>query len=456
MKYDNLAAFKSDVNHYGNFNYMTRGKTIIIQGGQYGSEGKGQIAAFIAHQRGVWAAVRTGSINAGHTVYHKNKKFSMQILPTAWIYDNIMLVLGAGCYIEPEILAKEVAFVEEALGKSIKDRLIIDKNCVWFGTEELKRATSANRHHAMGATGKGASEAIISKMNDRGSENAELRFFMNYPGARELYNFADTVGILNRQLNGGYSVLLEGTQGALLDFNTGPYPYVTSRMTNAPAWLAEAGLAPVNVETILVLRSYPIRVAGNSGPMPMETSWPTLARQINHKLTKFDGGSQNVAEEADIVLFEQALKESVMNGWPEVAEVIPTPALIHFHLWSEENQKRFRVCVSEANAAALRRLPADVVDRLKFFEKTTVTKKLRRVANFDFESARRAILMNAPTSIAYTFLNYDKPQLRNEVNRAVIVKEAIEHLNQRATLLRCPIRYVSTERYQENVVDLGM
>ncbi len=434
--------------------FMTRGKTIIIQGGQYGSEGKGQIAAFIAHQRGVWAAVRTGSINAGHTVYFKNKKFSMQILPTAWIHENIMLVLGAGCYIEPEILAKEVAFVEEALGESIKDRLIIDKNCVWFGDEELKRAKAANRHHAMGATGKGASEAIISKMNDRGSEHAELRFFINYPGARDLYNFGDTVGILNRQLNGGHSVLLEGTQGALLDFNTGPYPYVTSRMTNAPAWLAEAGLAPVNVETILVLRSHPIRVAGNSGPMPGETSWPTLARAINYKLKR--GFFSDVAKESDILEFEEMLARVIASNFPEVVAEIPAANLIHFHLWTPEQQKKFRVCVSEANSITLKSLPEKTVDGLKFFEKTTVTKKLRRLANFDFSEARRAILMNCPTSIAYTFLNYDKPQLWGSTDRAEIVKESIEHLNQRSTLLRCPIRYVSTERYQESVVDLGM
>jgi hypothetical protein len=65
----------------------------------------------------------------------------------------------------------------------------------------------------------------------------------------------------------GGTIMLEGTQGALLSLHHGMYPYVTSSDTNAAQLAADAGLPPSAVEhTHLVVRTHPIRVAGNSGP----------------------------------------------------------------------------------------------------------------------------------------------------------------------------------------------
>ena len=51
-----------------------------------------------------------------------------------------------------------------------------------------------------------------------------------------------------------------------------------SRDTTAAAFLAEAGLSPFDVDDIvMVLRAFPIRVAGDSGPLPEETTWPEIA-----------------------------------------------------------------------------------------------------------------------------------------------------------------------------------
>lgn len=430
---------------------MTRGKTVIIQGGQYGSEGKGQIAAAVAESEHVWAAVRTGSINAGHTVYKDGKKFVMQIIPTAWIHRGVTLVLGAGCYIEPSILAREVKMILDATGEDITRRLFIDEHCVWFGDAELERAKAANRHHAMGATGKGASEGIISKMKDRGSDlAAQARLFLNHPEGYK-YLFEDTVDMLNRGLNLGQHVLLEGTQGALLDFNTGPYPFVTTRMTNSAAWLAEAGLPPINVHTVLVLRSHPIRVAGNSGPMPDEISWPELARSINETLKI--RGKDPFIEESAIVEFEMALTKAVIVNFPDAVESIGPARVCRFHEWSDEERQEFRVCLSEANAKALAMLTPEILAKLKFFEMTTVTKKLRRVSRFNLHDAKRAIAMNGPVEIAYTFLNYDMPDLTGERELLTIDHAAGEFLNDMEQQLRVPIRYVTTERYQDTVID---
>ena len=430
-----------------------RGKTIIIQGGQYGSEGKGQIAAEVARRKKVKVAVRTGSINAGHTVYKDGQKFSMQIIPTAWVLPGVTLVLGAGCYIEPTILFNECKMIHDATGEDIRHRLLIDNRCVWFGDKEREISKLANRHHAMGATGKGCSEAIVSKMRDRGSdETAQTRLFCNHQPDKSLYNFIDTVDYLSGILDAGDNILLEGTQGALLDFNTGPYPYVTSRMTNAAAWLAEAGLPPINVETVLVVRSHPIRVAGNSGPMPCEITWPILARRVNDKRERF--GLQPLVSERAIQEFEAALRSAMIEHFPDVADDLGVMSAENFHLWSPDQRVKHRVCLSEVNTIALRSLSDDTLAQLSFFEKTTVTKKLRRIADLSVREVQRAIRMNAPTEIAYTFLNYDQPDLTNETD-AREVRSAFA--NRKAWLeaeFKVPVTLVSTGPLGEHVIDV--
>jgi adenylosuccinate synthase len=55
-------------------------------------------------------------------------------------------------------------------------------------------------------------------------------------------------------------------------------PFVTSRDTTAAGFLAETGLSPLDVDDIImVIRAFPIRVAGNSGPLPNEIDWETIS-----------------------------------------------------------------------------------------------------------------------------------------------------------------------------------
>jgi adenylosuccinate synthase len=80
----------------------------------------------------------------------------------------------------------------------------------------------------------------------------------------------------------GARIVIEGTQGFGLSLYEGGYwPKATSRATTAAAALAETGLSPMDVDNVvLVIRSYPIRVAGNSGPLPGETTWEAISDSI--------------------------------------------------------------------------------------------------------------------------------------------------------------------------------
>lgn len=90
----------------------------------------------------------------------------------------------------------------------------------------------------------------------------------------------NTVEFLNRLIDSNQPVLLEGTQGSVLSLHHGYRGKTTSRDTNASNWCADAGISPFAVRDVYgVTRTFPIRVAGNSGPMSgEEITWEEITK----------------------------------------------------------------------------------------------------------------------------------------------------------------------------------
>lgn len=377
----------------------------VVQGAQWGSEAKGTVAGWLAVRDKPEYAVRTGAINAGHTVYYNGVPYAMQQIPVAWVNPTTTLVIGAGAYIQPETLAREIEWVEKATGDSLRRRLLIDYNAGLHLTEYAEESKAVNRHHAIGATGKGCAEAIVHKIKER---NQGYQLFcdwvVNNPKWRYLldhFKFIDTRYLLARAEENGADIQLEGTQGELLDFHFGPYPFTTSRQTISAAWVAEAGL-PLDAEynVVLVARTYPIRVAGNSGPMPGEITWDIIAERINEKLP------QPMIDPRSIDAWRRAVR------W--VAEQFDTPPTIALQPWSATayDRERYKEFLSEYAKRALELLDLDTRnDLLKLFEVTTVTRKLRRVAEFDRRQYDYTCRVERPHSTVVTFMNYRLPRL---------------------------------------------
>jgi adenylosuccinate synthase len=81
------------------------------------------------------------------------------------------------------------------------------------------------------------------------------------------------------------NVLIEGTQGYGLSlYHADEYPKTTSRDTSASGFLSEVGLSPMLVsEIVLVLRTFPIRVAGpQAGSLHEEISWDILQAESGY------------------------------------------------------------------------------------------------------------------------------------------------------------------------------
>lgn len=388
---------------------MSRGLIRIIQGAFWGSEAKGMVAGAMALREGYSYAVRTGAINAGHTVYYNGRPYAMQQLPVAWVNPDTKLVIGPGAYVHVGTLMSEIGTLE-AIGVNISGRLIVDERVAWHADAYSNEAKTADRHAKIGATGKGCAEAIIHKIKDRGVQQLLLKDVVDSEGVPWQWE-KDTPGMLLRSYDRGECIMLEGTQGELLDFHLGPWPYVTSRQTTAAAWMAEAGLPPtLDVATTLVARTYPIRVAGNSGPMPGEISWPMLARTIRQRLDYLQMGQDHP------LYVRESTCQDYENAVTDVGYKAGVCDLLYCHTWGAERRLLYKSLLSNYTQDAVSRLGvAQQEEIFKLFEKTTVTKKIRRIARMNPAHLAEIIYRTRPNEVVLTFLNYEFPEVHGKV-----------------------------------------
>jgi adenylosuccinate synthase len=243
-------------------------------------------------------------------------------MPAACIDRDVDVVFPAGSYIDLDVLFREIDDLDYP-----RSRIRISENANVISVQHKAWEKAAGLVDAIGSTGSGVGAAVMA-LTAREAKNFPLRALHARDIAALQQFLCDSTGVLNDKLIMGERVVIEGSQGfglSLLD--GGFWPKATARATTAAGALAEAGLSPLFVDNVtLVLRSFPIRVAGNSGPLLGETSWENVARRAGR------------------------------------------------------------------------------IDDIR--EYTTVTKKLRRVGEFQSDLVRRSIAANSPNRIALNHLDY--------------------------------------------------
>lgn len=247
----------------------------VVVGGQFGSEGKGKVVHEFARRHASCIAVRVGGSNSGHTVIDSRDRVRrFRSLPTASVLPGTISVIAAGSYIDPSVLLKEVAETELD-----PPRLIIDPKAVVISEEHKQAEKEAGLREAIGSTLSGTGAAVVSRLRRDGTARFARDDDRLKPFLRNSREF------LRKCLDHNERVIIEGTQGfGLSPFHSAYYPNVTSRDTTAAGFLSEAGLSPLDVdEVVLVIRAFPIRVAGNSGPLPKEISWETVTSESGYE-----------------------------------------------------------------------------------------------------------------------------------------------------------------------------
>lgn len=337
----------------------------VVVGGQYGSEGKGKLVSYLSHLGRDVGVVRCGGANAGHTADGPLGRALLRQLPSGAVSPDCQLLMAAGMQLDLKVLAGEIEQLDVT-----PDRLSIDPGATVI--EEVDRQTERSKalFDRIGSTLTGTGAAAARKV----MRDPQLRRAEDIP---ELEPFVSNVPErLGELLDAGSHVIVEGTQGAGLSLHHGRYPYATGRDTTAAAFLSEAGLPPTRVtDVVMVLRTYPIRVGGPSGPLPDEISWEEVARR---------------------------------SGYPTALA-----------------------------------------------EYTTVTGRLRRIAEFDWDQASEASRLNGPTSIALHGVDYLCHEDLGAQHWDALSQQTRDFVEQVEARLRVPVRYVFTGPDGTDLIDRG-
>lgn len=281
----------------------------VVAGAQFGSEGKGAICGWLGQRQTDEAdiAIRVAGPNAGHTVYDRSGNvFKFRSLPVAAVTsDACQLHIAAGSEIDPEVLLSEMNQAVEA-GHRIDGRLSIHPSATILTQRHKEAENLLGLVNTIGSTGKGIGGARADRIMRRADTISEMPMFRPYLGEPGPLDLRDAG-----------KVVIEGTQGYGLGLHTRFYPQVTSSDCRAVDFLAMAGVSPwaeyvSEFRIILVARVYPIRVAGNSGPLKGETTWIELG--LPHERTTVTNKIRRVGE-PDWELVAEAVEANGGGDW---------------------------------------------------------------------------------------------------------------------------------------------
>ncbi len=273
----------------------------VIVGAFWGDEGKGKIISYLALKDNLDFCVRTGSVNAAHTVWFEGKKYALHMVPAAFINPKTRLLIAAGANVDVKTFFSEVELtgVQGRIGIDQSASIIEEKHCA------QDKASAVNK--GIGTTGRGVGPAIEERVRRTAKLAKDIPELKPY--------LADEVQEVNDGIDAGKSVLLEGTQGFMLSlFLGGGYPYVTGRDTGASAIASESGIGPTRVDDVLIVyKSFITRVGG--GPLPGEISKEEAQKRGWFETAAGTGRDRRSAP----FDFELAKKTAKINGATQAA-----------------------------------------------------------------------------------------------------------------------------------------
>ncbi len=277
---------------------------LVLVGAQWGDEGKGKATDLLGGS--VDYVVRyQGGNNAGHTVVIGDQSYALHLLPSGILTPGCIPVIGNGVVIDPAVLLQELDGLT-ARGVDTSN-LIISANAHLITPYHRTIDKVTERFlgdSRIGTTGRGIGPTYADKISRIGirvqdlfdpgilAKKVEAALRDRNQMLVKLYNrraiaaeaiveeylgyaerlrphVADTSLLLNQALDEGKVVLLEGSQGTLLDVDHGTYPFVTSSNPTTGGACSGSGIGPTKItRSIGILKAYTTRVG--AGPFPTE------------------------------------------------------------------------------------------------------------------------------------------------------------------------------------------
>lgn len=191
---------------------------------QYGDCGKGKVAHFLCKTKKYSHVLRyNGGCNAGHTIFHKGKKFITHHIP-AGVFFGVRSVIGSGCVVDPEQFFREIKMLNEG-GVATSGKIFIANNAHII--TDAHKAEDKKAGGRIGTTGRGNGPAYRDKYGRTGVRAEKVEQLKPY--LVDLYKEwylprAGSSGAGRKNVQ----ILAEGAQGFGLDIDWGDYPFVTS------------------------------------------------------------------------------------------------------------------------------------------------------------------------------------------------------------------------------------
>jgi adenylosuccinate synthase len=277
----------------------------ILVGAQWGDEGKGRVADWLAAESDVVARYAGGD-NAGHTVVVGDKVYKLHLIPSGILHGQVVCLLGNGMVVNPVNLVREMDELEAAGVSVTPERLIISTRAHIITPAHVAldaASEKARGKDAIGTTLRGIGPAYLDKTGRQGMRMGDMADIESFAeqlharveavnatisaqgfepldpqkaaidyieAARRLQPFLrDTSLYLNDRLRDGATILCEGAQGTMLDVDHGDYPFVTSSTPTSGGAMVGLGFGPRWVDRVVgVAKCFSTRVG--SGPMPTE------------------------------------------------------------------------------------------------------------------------------------------------------------------------------------------
>ena len=272
----------------------------VIVGAFWGDEGKGKIISYLALKDKLDFCVRTGSVNAAHTVWAEGNRYALHMVPAAFINPKCRLLVAAGANVH---VAK---FLEEVEVTKVHNRIGVDQNASIIEEKHSVEDKASAVNKGIGTTGWGVGPALEERVRRTAKLAKDIPELKPY--------ITDGVAEVNDGLDNGKKVLLEGTQGFMLSLFYGTYPYVTGRDTGASAIASEAGVGPTRVDEVLIVyKSFITRVG--AGPLPGEITKEEAQRRGWFETAAGTGRDRRSAP----FDFDLAKKTAKINGATQAA-----------------------------------------------------------------------------------------------------------------------------------------
>jgi len=259
-----------------------------VVGANWGDEGKGKITDMLAKEADIIVRFQGGA-NAGHTIVNDYGKFALHTLPSGCFYDHTTSVIGNGVALNIPILFSEIQDIVSK-GVPMPKILVSDRAQVVMPYHILFDQYEEERlgGKSFGSTKSGIAPFYSDKYAKIGIQVNELfdddflkeklqsvcetkNVLLEHLYHKPLLNpdelletlheyrdmvapyVCDVASYLEQAIKDGKEILLEGQLGTLKDPDHGIYPMVTSSSTLAAYGAIGAGIAPYDIEKIIVV-----------------------------------------------------------------------------------------------------------------------------------------------------------------------------------------------------------